>query len=124
MDDGLTSADSLEEATELQEQLQGLFAQGGFLLRKWKSSEPSVLRNLPAELLDPQSSYIIPDPDGFAKALGIEWSNSLDCFHLAVAKIPTLEIVTKRALISDVAKTFDVLGWFAPSIVKVNILLQ
>ena len=27
-------------------------------------------------------------------------------------------------LISDIAKTFDVLGWFSPSIIKVKILLQ
>ena len=32
--------------------------------------------------------------------------------------------MTKRALISDVAKTFDLLGWFAPSTIKAKILLQ
>ena len=37
---------------------------------------------------------------------------------------PSLEKVTKRGLISDVAKTFDVLGWFSPAIIKVKILFQ
>ena len=32
--DGLVGANSLEEAVRLQEQLQELFARGGFLLRK------------------------------------------------------------------------------------------
>ena len=41
-----------------------------------------------------------------------------------MAEFPRLESVTKRALVSDVAKTYDVLGWFAPSIIKVKILLQ
>ena len=124
VDDGLTGAESVEEAVTLQKQLQELFDRGGFLLRKWKSSEPAVLKHLPTSLLDPQSSHPIPDSDGFAKALGIEWSTSLDCFHLTVAEFPHFEMVTKRALVSDVAKTFDVLGWFAPSIIKVKIMLQ
>ena len=41
-----------------------------------------------------------------------------------MAEFPRLESVTKRALVSDVAKTYDVLGWFAPAIIKVKILLQ
>ena len=32
--------------------------------------------------------------------------------------------LTKRALVSDIAKTFDVLGWYSPTIVKAKILLQ
>ena len=35
VDDGLTGADSIEEAVDLQKQLQGLFERGDFLLRKW-----------------------------------------------------------------------------------------
>ena len=31
---------------------------------------------------------------------------------------------TKRQISSDVAKTFDVLGWFAPPIIMSKILLQ
>ena len=34
VDDGLTGADSVEEAVELREQLQSSFTRGGFLLRK------------------------------------------------------------------------------------------
>ena len=124
VDDGLTGADSLEGAVILQGQLQGLFARGGFLLRKWRSSDPAALHHLPPDLLDPQLSQTIHESEGFAKALGVEWSASLDSFRLTVAKFPHLELITKRALVSDVSKTFDILGWFAPVIVKVKILLQ
>ncbi len=31
---------------------------------------------------------------------------------------------SKRALVSDIAKTYDVLGWFAPVIIKAKIMLQ
>ena len=78
-----------------------------------------MLQHVPSHLLDHQPSQAIPKPDGFSKALGIEWSHTLDCFCLTIAKLSPRETVTKRALVSDIEKTFDVLGWFAPVIVKV-----
>ena len=35
-----------------------------------------------------------------------------------------MEVIKKRALVSDVARTFDILGYFGPVVVKVKILLQ
>lgn len=32
--------------------------------------------------------------------------------------------MTKISLVSDIAKTFDALGWYSPTIVKAKILLQ
>ena len=46
------------------------------------------------------------------------------CFCLTVTDFPSLEDVTKRTLVSDIAKTFDVLGWFSPTIITMEILLQ
>ena len=48
----------------------------------------------------------------------------MDHFRLTVAELPLLQDVTKRVLVSDIAKTFDVLGWFSSAIIKVKILLQ
>ena len=124
VDDGLLGADSVEEAIEFQQQIQNLFKEAGFLLHKWKSSEPATLQHLPDHLLDLQAAHTIPECDGFAKTLGIEWSTNLDCFRLTIQKFPELKTVTKRALVGDVAKTYDVLGWFSPAIVKIKVLLQ
>ena len=44
--------------------------------------------------------------------------------RLTVANYPSSKNVTKRKLVSDVAKVFDVLGWFAPATVRMKILLQ
>ena len=124
VDDCLCGADSPTETIELRKQLQELFARGGFLLRKWRSSEPAVLQNVSPHLLDCQPSQMIADSGEFAKALGIEWSAKLDCFRLTVVKLSSSDSITKRALVSDIAKTFNALGWFAPTIVKIKILLQ
>ena len=123
VDDGLTGADSVEEAIALQHQLQEMFQKGGFLLRKWSSSCPQVIENLPPELKG-MTSLTISDVDVYTKTLGIEWSAVADCFRLTMAELPPPVNVTERFLVSDVAKTFDILGWFSPLIILVKILLQ
>ena len=124
VDDGLMGADSLEEAIELQNQLQELFMKGGFLLRKWNSSNPAMIEHLPSELKGTPSAHSIPDYGEYTKTLGIQWNSVIDHFRLTVVDLPPLEVITKRILVSDVAKTFDVLGWFSPTIITVTILLQ
>ena len=124
VDDGLTGADSVEEAIQLQKQLQELFSRGGFLLRKWNSSEAVVLQHIAPKLRDSQSLYPIPDPDEYTKTLGIQWNSGLDHFQLTVVEFPETEDLTKRLLVSDIAKTFDAIGWFSSSIIKIKILLQ
>ena len=68
--------------------------------------------------------HTINDTSDYTKTLGIEWNPQLDHFRIAIAKLPFLEGVTKHMLVSDIAKIFDVLGWFSPTVVKVKILLQ
>ena len=124
VDDCPTGAESIPDAIDLQQQLQDLFARGCFLLRKWHSSEPAVLQGLPPDLKDPHSMQMLPDPGEYTKTLGIEWNASSDHFRLTIAALPPFDNITKRVLVSDIAKTFDVLGWFSPSLIKVKILLQ
>ena len=124
MDDSLVGADSIEGAISLQHQLQELFARGGFTLRKWNCSNPAVLELIPEELKDTQSLCTLPDEGGYTKTLGVEWNTVMDHFRLKVAELPPIDSVTKCFLISDVAKTFDVLGWFFPCTIKMKILFQ
>ncbi len=124
VDDGLTGADSVQEAIELQGQLQDLFSKGGFLLRKWNSSNSTVLNHVPSDLKECQSMQMMPTSGEYTKTLGIEWNACKDHFRLTISDPPPLENITKRALVSDIAKTFDILGWFSPSTIKVKILLR
>ena len=118
VDDGLIGADSLEKAMKLQRQLQEFFNYGGFLLRKWKGCNPEALQQLSPNLLDSQVTQTIHNPAGFAKALGIEWSRLLDSFQQTTSKFSCPEVISKRVLVPDVARTFDihVLGWFDSAI--------
>ena len=67
---------------------------------------------------------MISESEGYTKTLGIEWNAKLDHFRLTVSELPPLKEITKRFLVSDISKVYDVLGWFSPSIIKVKILLQ
>ena len=126
VDDCLTGADNAEEAICLQRQLLNLFRRGNFFLRKWNSSEPSVLKVIDPTLRDSHEVLSISETGNYTKTLGLEWNAVLDHFRLAISSPSYQEgtCMTKRMLISNIAKIFDILGWFSPTIIKVKILLQ
>ena len=94
------------------------------MLRKWNASDPSVLQHIAPDLQDTQRTLSISDSENCTKTLGIEWSSTSDHFRLTVADLPQVSGLTKRALVFDISKSFDVLGWYSPTIVKAKILLQ
>ena len=59
-----------------------LFDAGGFLLRKWNSSETAVLENIDPKLRDVQHTHTIIDSEAYSKTLGVEWNSSTDEFRL------------------------------------------
>ena len=93
------------------------------MLRKWKSSEPAVLKQIPRELVECQSTQSL-DIDHYIKVLSMEWNAISDTFRPVVSKLKQIETLTKQALESDIAILYDVLGWCSPAFVKPKILLQ
>ena len=124
VDDSLTGADNIRDAVTLQTQLQTLLSRGGFLLRKWSSNDPSVLCHLSQELLERQETHPISDATSYTKTLGLEWNTALDQFNLTITEFNSRKSITKRAFVSDVAKVFDIMGWFSPTIITMKIILQ
>ena len=53
MDDLLCGADTVEEALDLYAELKSVLANGGFNLRKWRSSSSAVLSRIPVDTLEP-----------------------------------------------------------------------
>ena len=104
VDDCLTGADDPRSALTLQQQLSSLFARGGFLLRKWNSSDPSVLEDIPEELRDTRDVQTNSEINEYTKTLGIEWNISTDEFRLTIAEALPKTTVTKRMIVSDKMK--------------------
>lgn len=55
------------------------------------------------------------------KALGVAWNSCDDTLSISIGASPTFT-PTKRGVISDIAKTFDILGWIAPTLIQMKIL--
>lgn len=63
--------------------------------------------------------------DSTIKILGLTWNRNEDNFQYSVnLPPPTTAPVTKRSIISDIARLFDPLGWLAPSVVLAKIFIQ
>ena len=84
---------------------EAAFSQGGFTPFKWNSNAVMALQHEQPELRDS-----ILDPHEYAKNLGMQWNIYLDHFKLALSESPKNCDFTKRLLVFDIAKTFDVLG--------------
>ena len=124
--DCLPGAETPDQAINLQRDLYALLQKGGFQLTKWRSNSFAVMTSIPSELHDPSHTKTINEgkDDPSPKALGIHWSTTQDKEFVSTGTILDQELTTKRMITSDIVRTFDVLGWFAPSTVVMKILLQ
>ncbi|XP_076764826.1 uncharacterized protein LOC143431769 [Xylocopa sonorina] len=58
------------------------------------------------------------------KTLGIYWNSQTDTINYSVSPVSIGNQVSKRSILSDIAKIFDPLGLLGPVVVKAKILLQ
>ena len=125
VDDLLAGADDTESALKLYQELRKVLLQGGFDLRKWRSSSPQVLSKIPQELQEllPKQEMVDAHTASYPKTLGITWDSRLDVM-VAQVQLPENYISTKRGVVSDTAKSFDVLGWLSPFILRMKVLFQ
>ena len=125
VDDLLAGAKTEAEAIKLVPTIRAILKQGGFNLCKWRSSSQNVLESIPTEL---QEKLAIKEettlqPSAYPKALGLRWDSKEDCMSPSI-NIITRYQKTKRGIISDVSKTYDVLGWISPAVLPMKVLYQ
>ncbi|XP_076392699.1 uncharacterized protein LOC143265299 [Megachile rotundata] len=118
VDDLLTGCETVEEAKELQESLNWVLAQAGFCLRKWASNDSRIVHNNSNE-----NTVVIKTAEKDPKTLGLFWSVNSDQLSYTIADYPTNR-VTKRVILSEIAKIFDPLGLIGPIIVRAKLLMQ
>ncbi|XP_039438590.1 uncharacterized protein LOC120419818 [Culex pipiens pallens] len=124
MDDVLTGADTLAEACELQREMTGLLAKACFGAHKWCANHSDLLREVPEELRG--NSFEVTDDSSktIVKTLGVTWNPFEDWFSVSVPDFDDLEEVTRRKLLSQLAKIFDPLGFFGPVITYAKLILR
>ena len=110
----MTGAATSEGAREIQEELIALLQRACMWLHKWRSSNTSVVDNVPSNMRENEGHQIITPPAECHKALGLHWDTKKDSLHVSTPILAAGDKPTKRKIASDMAKTFDLLGWFAP----------
>lgn len=123
MDDLLTVTDSVESAAKICKNITDYFLKRGFELRKWKSNNASILKEL--NTVDDDNFIDFSMSDNTAtKTLGLLWLCQSDSLVYKIATPKLRKDITKRILLSDIATIFDPLGLISPCIIMAKILLQ
>jgi len=122
VDDVMNSTTTLETAMQTQRQLQDMCFCGGFELRKWASNSKEFLETIPDTLRE-KSVFFDINIDPSIKTLGIRWNTETDEFQFKF-QCPTSDQLTKRSILSSIAKLYDPMGWLAPVVIRAKIFMQ
>ena len=121
VDDIVTGAETLSDALELQSQLLQLTKRGCFQLHKWCANDDRLLEKIPEKDRETIKRNVTGE---YIKALGMFWQPKEDFIVFKPPEFDYKSKVTKRNILSDVAKMFDPLGLLAPIIVTAKLLMQ
>ena len=121
VDDWITGADTLREILEMRDEMVELLRSGGFNIQKWGSNHVHALGSLKQKEF---SSDEYPEPGSTRKTLGVVWRPRRDELAYSVRTIEYAETVTKRLILSEVAKVFDPLGLLGPLVLALKTIIQ
>lgn len=119
--DLLSAAETVDEIIALRNEVIALLAKGGFTIRQWASNNVRVINDLTTSVL--HTNFTL-DGDHSLKTLGITWSTRDDkiCYTAHPVEITTR--LTKRKVLSEIAKIFDPMGLLGPIIMYAKQILQ
>ena len=80
--------------------------------------------SIPTDLCEEELDINLLTPSRCHKTLGIHWDTNTDNMFVSTPTLDDDRTATKRQISSDLARTYDVMGWFAPAMVVAKLLLQ
>ncbi|XP_062542110.1 uncharacterized protein LOC134210107 [Armigeres subalbatus] len=125
VDDMLSGADNIKEAKLLVKQVEEVTNSAGFILRKWNSNSPELLRSIPKKMRDDRSVLDLQSSSTTVKTLGLQWNVTADEFQFSFPQWKSdAASITKRSIHSDAACLFDPLGLVGPVVVQAKLFIQ
>ncbi|XP_062711479.1 uncharacterized protein LOC134289541 [Aedes albopictus] len=124
IDDALSGADTLEELMLARTELEELLMKGGFELHKWCSNSAEFLDTVPEERREKRMSYELDGVNDLIKTLGILWNPTSDQLMFRIAPTDRTHPVSKRYILSEIARSFDPLGLQAPVCVTAKLIMR
>ena len=147
VDDLNSGTSSVKEGYELYEKVKGLMLQAGMNMRKWRTNSPELMRMIKQKetVVSPEPVLIRDDQTGdtnldnsrveresetTGKILGTMWDSNKDTLTinfeemLSFQELLEIPFLTKRVLLSSIAKVFDPMGLISRGIILMKILFQ
>ena len=113
VDDLLSGADSETEAQELFTEAKRVLSKTGMVLAKWKSNHAFIIGETASDV---ESQHV--------KILGVTWDPERDVFTFDCMGIVDDVRLTKRTVLSLIARVFDPMGFVLPFTVSARHLFQ
>lgn len=124
IDDCLKSVPTEKEAVKLAKELMTLCESGGFHLTKWMSNNKALLYSIPDSERAPVAKDLDLQPNELPveRALGVQWCTSSDSFKFKV-QLPD-KPCTRRGILSVASSVYDPLGFLAPLLLPIKLILR
>lgn len=121
VDDHLTGFQTISEGVTARHKMTEILQAGQLKMRHWASNDRRLLQGLPEDSINQRMQF---SDDKTLKTLGVFWNAQSDTIVYTVRAIPRAKRVTKRFVLSEVAKIFDPLGLLGPIILAAKMLIQ
>ena len=121
IDDILDSVNNVDKAKKLTNDIDIILANGGFNVKGWRSNKD--LENGQAE----KNEIKVPQSKTEAKVLGVEWNCEMDVLKYKVEiedEKSCVADLSKRKILSQIARIYDPIGFASPFLVRAKISLQ
>ncbi|XP_075157831.1 uncharacterized protein LOC142231097 [Haematobia irritans] len=122
VDDLISGGNSVEEVIEIRKQITELLKRGNFEIRKWCTNDSDVLDGVPAT--DRETFLKFHDGTDITKTLGLVWDPRSDSFIFALSHFMDSKPISKRTVLSSIARLYDPLGLVGPVITKAKVFMQ
>jgi hypothetical protein len=113
VDDFLSGADTKDAVKQLHQDADKIMSEAGMTLAKWTTNDSAIL-----------GSGIEGEMSDYVKVLGVSWEREQDVFRFVGAQLPDPIRVTKRTVLSLIARVFDPLGFILPCTITARFLFQ
>lgn len=119
VDDLISGADTVEEATQLRKDIEQILTKGGLHIRQWAANDTQILEGIAEENINKKLKLEI---NPLLKTLGIHWQSQEDTIIYTLNKLPIQ--ISMRGILAEIAKIFDPLGLLSPIIIAARLILQ
>ncbi|XP_071580995.1 uncharacterized protein [Temnothorax nylanderi] len=120
VDDVATGTDTKKDLEIVRHQVVEILRLGAFELSKWASNCPELLKDVQDQNHEPVEIC----NDANSRILGMQWDHISDTFQVSHDTQERRGIVSKRTILSGVARLFDPLCLLGPVIVVAKLILQ